>query len=855
MKKDFCRKCAMALSVTLAVSGFGSPVYTFGQETVIEAAAGEESAETEAAGTEDPQEADGAETQEAEEIQEAAGAEDPQEADGAESPEAETAVAESQETESEEAAGTETQEAEAGAAAQGEEAQAVTDSTAQPVWEEDMQEGKWQAQVVFPDWKGYTDDTLAMNSMYSFFGYHGQGMLYLKTKEEVTDFRMYVNGIPVDTEGMAGGKVNSIDLSALTKDGENTLQISNIRPFDVTEAVTVRIPYPTILEGNAREEGISDQALSLISDLIGTDIANGFTSAQLSIIRNGRLVYENAWGKVKTYLPDGSENPDSPEATVDTLYDLASVTKMMSVNYALQKLVTDEAVELDAPITDFLGPEFAEDTIALPDEEDSRPDLDTVKEWKAKLTIRDLLRHQGGFPADPRYASPQQYISDLPEGETYPDNPLFAGNGGDEATRKATIEAICRTPLDYEPGTKTVYSDVDYMILGLVVEKVTGKDLNTWLKETFWDPMGLTHITYNPLQAGFSADDCAATELNGNTRDGLLDYEGFRTYTLQGEVHDEKAFYSMGGVSGHAGLFANATDLATLASVMLCGGYGENRFFSRNVMDVFTAPKHETAGNWGLGWWRQGDAQRVWYFGTQAPPYTIGHQGWTGTLIMIDPSRNLVAAYLTNKIHSPVTDVVKDANTFDGNWYTASTLGFVPQILSMGMDQEQDISGQLLDLTADMAVESLKLVPEETELSGEHPSARNVRSKLELFEKLAGESRDPEKAEELRQEVDEAYQKVRSDHKGALSDVLLRVIAQIEDGGGYYTGVKEKEGMEHNAWEGMDKAVSVTDQGVQIDLEAARPSFCSSACYMALLKALSLWDTDGQITAQAWECL
>ncbi|MBP5281709.1 MAG: serine hydrolase, partial [Lachnospiraceae bacterium] len=292
-----------------------------------------------------------------------------------------------------------------------------------------------------------------------------------------------------------------------------------------------------------------------------------------------------------------------------------------------------------------------------------------------------------------------------------------------------------KTPLDYEPGTKTVYSDLDYMILGLVAEKVTGKDLNTWLKETFWDPMGLTRITYNPLKNGFEPNDCAATELNGNTRDGLLDYEGYRTYTLQGEAHDEKAYYSMQGISGHAGLFASATDLAKLASVMLTGGYGEHRYFSQNVIDLFTAPKYEDAANWGLGWWRQGDGQRIWYFGTQAQSDVIGHTGWTGTFFMIDPDRDLIIVYLTNKINSRVTDASKSADKFDGNWYTAATIGFVPQILSIGMDTDCDISGQLLDLAADMVVESKKIIAEGA--TEDHPSMRNVKSKRELFEKMA----------------------------------------------------------------------------------------------------------------------
>ena len=292
---------------------------------------------------------------------------------------------------------------------------------------------------------------------------------------------------------------------------------------------------------------------------------------------------------------------------------------------------------------------------------------------------------------------------------------------------------LCKTPLEYEPGTKTVYSDADYMILGLVVEKITGEDLDTWLKKNIYEPLGLNHITYNPLQHGFSPDDCAATELNGNTRDGLLDYDGYRTYTLQGEVHDEKAWYSMAGVSGHAGLFSNATDLAKLATLMLTGGYGDMGFFSKNVIDTFTAPKSESAANWGLGWWRQGDAQRVWYFGTQAGPGTIGHQGWTGTLVMIDPERQLVIVYLTNKINSPVTDKRKNANKFNGGWYTASTLGFVPQILSIGMDSEEDITGQLKDLVADMAVEAQKLIPAGVSYDSDHPAAKNARSKAQIM--------------------------------------------------------------------------------------------------------------------------
>ncbi len=622
---------------------------------------------------------------------------------------------------------------------------------------EDLSGIQWQGEVSFPDWKDSVIDGLAQNSMYSFWGYHGQGKLHLTLSDNVESFSMYINGNCIDTTMAVGGRDYVLDMSEVAVNGENTVQISNILPYDSGASVTLRIPYPVIVSGTPEEEGISEAALEMISDLIETDIENGFTSAQLSIIRNGKLIYENAWGVTNSYLPDGSVNTSSSKVTTKTLYDIASVTKMFSVNYALQKLVTDGTIDLDAKVTDFFGDDFYQNTILVDTPNITNPgvSLETIKKWKSEITIRDLLRHQGGFPADGKYCAPYLYIENLPAGESYPVNPLFAGNGADEATKQATIEMIFKTPLIYEPGTKTTYSDIDDMVLGLIIEKVTGQDLDTWLKENIYYPMGLEHITYNPLENGFTKEDCAATELNGNTRDGLLDFDGYRTYTIQGEVHDEKAYYSMNGISGHAGLFSNATDLAKLASVMLCGGYGDNSFFSRNVIDAFIAPDSEDNATWGLGWWRQGDMQRCRFYGTWAASDTIGHQGWTGTLVVINPEEKLVIAFLTNKRNTRITDVYKDANVFDGNWYTASTLGFVAQILSVGMDYEGDVSRQLMDLSADMAIDSVKLVPESKLSDPTHPGVRNIKSKVELFEKMAAKCDDSERAELLRQSINE----------------------------------------------------------------------------------------------------
>ncbi len=263
---------------------------------------------------------------------------------------------------------------------------------------------------------------------------------------------------------------------------------------------------------------------------------------------------------------------------------------------------------------------------------------------------------------------------------------IYVGTRADEAAREETLKAIFKTPLMYEPGTQDMYSDMDYMILGFCIEKVTGKRLDEFLKETFWEPMGLAQITYNPLENGFKAEDCAATEVMGNSRDGNLSYTGVRTYTLQGEAHDPIAYYCMDGVSGHAGMFSNATDLAKLAYVMLHGGYGEFSFFSRDVIDLFTAPNGTEAAYYGLGWWR--DASHDWdrYFGSVTVSRTIGHQGFTGTLTMIDPEQDLVIVFLTNKIHSRLVPGDETLNYYSGNAYTTATLGFVPEIIEIGLE-------------------------------------------------------------------------------------------------------------------------------------------------------------------------
>lgn len=590
-------------------------------------------------------------------------------------------------------------------------------------------EAEWQLDVTFPDWKGDVNAAFAVNNRVGFYCYEGQGKLYLSPDEKCDGFSIYVNGEKLDTGILVNGKEYVADISEITKNGLNSLQISNIGEGKVRAA----IPYPIVIDGTPDEVGISEEAFKCIDRIITSDIENGFSSAQLAVVKDGRLVYNKAWGNVRTYDEKGNPIKSDP-VTTETLYDLASNTKMYSVNYAIQHLLTNGEIELDKKICDILGEGFYEDTIKIDYEGYDAVSLDDNKRWKSELTVRDLLRHQGGFPPALQYFN-DRYDNASQQFNSDNENILYVGTAGDEATRENTLKAIFGTPLMYEPGTQTIYSDIDYMLLCYCVEKITGQRMDDYLKETFFEPMGLEHITYNPLQNGFAKNDCAATELMGNSRDGNVDYSDIRTETIQGEVHDPNAFYCMAGVSGHAGLFSDASDLAKLASVMLTGGYGDKKFFSQDVRDMFVAPKNEAFTSYGLGWWREGDHVRDKYFGTVTSSDTYGHQGFTGTLTVIDPDKNLVVVILTNKIHSQLLEGDETLNQYKGNFYTTATLGFVSEILQIGMEDPDNCKEVLKSLEKDMAADAERRLREDGVTDEDHPEMRAYRSLQEIINK------------------------------------------------------------------------------------------------------------------------
>ncbi|MET3196042.1 penicillin binding protein PBP4B [Bacillus sp. OAE603] len=430
----------------------------------------------------------------------------------------------------------------------------------------------------------------------------------------------------------------------------SVLAISLLAPASFAEqnekaSTQNHLQYPVLTKVKKPEEvGFSSEKLKKVDQLIEKEVAAGFPGAALIVIKDGKIVKNDSYGYKQKF--DGhTPLKKFLKMENDTMFDLASNTKMYATNFALQKLVSEGKLDIYAKVQDY-----------IPDFKDTEAD---VIKGKDTMRIIDILHHTAGFKPDPQYH-----------------NPAVSGVLYSQEHEK-TIENINKTPLTYEPGTKNVYSDVDYMLLGTIVEKITGQKLDQYVENEIYKPLKLKNTVFNPLQKGFKSKDFAATELLGNTRDGVINFPNIRTYTLQGEVHDEKAFYSMEGVSGHAGLFSTTSDLAVLLQVMLNGGgYGNQSLFNKETIEEFIAPSEMNA-TYGLGWRVNGDDSMDWMFSKYASNSAYGHTGWTGTVTIIDPEQNMGIVLLTNKKHSPLVNPVTNSNQFFGDLFTTGSYGSV----------------------------------------------------------------------------------------------------------------------------------------------------------------------------------
>ncbi|MGB8542347.1 MAG: glycoside hydrolase family 3 N-terminal domain-containing protein [Candidatus Acidiferrales bacterium] len=289
----------------------------------------------------------------------------------------------------------------------------------------------------------------------------------------------------------------------------------------------------------------------------------------------------------------------SPAVTADTLYDMASLTKVIVTTTSVMILVQQKRLDLDTPVARYL-PEWAAA---------AKSDLDPT--WRARVTIRNLLLHDSGLPAHRDFYK-----------QTKGHDAVFA--------------LVLAEPLVHQPGTKVEYSDLGFILLGEIVQRLTGISLDEYTRQHIFSPLGMNASQFNPPRKLWPT--IAPTE---NDVD-------FRKRLLQGEVHDENA-WAMGGVSGHAGLFSTAGDTAIFAQMILNGGiYAHRRILTRATIQEFTARQAIGDAARTLGW---DTVTQPSSSGHYFSPNSFGHTGFTGTSLWIDPDRDLFVILLTNRVN------------------------------------------------------------------------------------------------------------------------------------------------------------------------------------------------------------
>ena len=285
----------------------------------------------------------------------------------------------------------------------------------------------------------------------------------------------------------------------------------------------------------------------------------------------------------------------SPAVKMDTIYDAASLTKPVVTTTLVAMQVEAGRIGLDLPVARFI-PEW-----------NNGPNPD----WRKTVTVRNLLTHSSGLPAH------KDYFLTL-------------------HSKREFIAAICAEPLEYAPGTQTIYSDLGFILLGEILERATGKTVDQLAHEQIFVPLNMAGTTFNPAK-------------NLLARISPTEYDVmYRKRQLQGEVHDENAF-AMGGVAGHAGMFSTASDLAAFCQMLLNGGvYGYRRLLTRATISQFTAAQAVAGNTRTLGWMSPTPNSTS---GQYFSPRSYGHLGYTGTSIWIDPDRKLFVILLTNRVY------------------------------------------------------------------------------------------------------------------------------------------------------------------------------------------------------------
>jgi beta-N-acetylhexosaminidase len=340
----------------------------------------------------------------------------------------------------------------------------------------------------------------------------------------------------------------------------------------------------TLHAARPEEAGFRADGLGELDRVLDAAVAEkAFPGGVVAVGKDGALVHLRAVGKL-------SYDADAAATAPDTLYDLASLTKVIVTTTMAMMLVDDDLLDLDKPVRAFL-PRFKGGA-------------------KDAVTVRQLLTHSSGIDW---WA------------------PLYK----ELTSRPAYVERIQKMDLAYEPGTKSLYSDLGLVLLGEILERVAGESIDSFARRRILGPLGMKDTRYKPPASLLAR--LAPTE-----------NDPWRGRIVRGEVHDENA-QAMGGIAPHAGLFGTAPDLARFAQMLVNGGvYDNHRFVSRETLASFTRVAGVPGSSRALGWDTPDGTNSA---GGLLSKSAFGHTGFTGTSMWIDPERRLFVILLTNRVH------------------------------------------------------------------------------------------------------------------------------------------------------------------------------------------------------------
>ena len=342
--------------------------------------------------------------------------------------------------------------------------------------------------------------------------------------------------------------------------------------------------------------------LGRVDRAIATAIEKGEIPGAVVLARQGEaLCYDAVHGLAST-------SPEQHDARLDTVYDTASLTKVMATTAAAMLLVAEGKLELEMRVAQIL-PMFGE-------------------RGKQEISVRHLLTHSSGLRPW------RAYFADLRERELRRGERLLATDDG----RESIVNRILRSAPVHDAGEAAVYGDLGFIVLGLVLEAVGGEPLQVLCERRIWKPLGMEDTRFHSVPFDADHSRTAATELCP-----------WRDKVLWGEVHDGNA-WAMGGVAGHAGVFSTAPDVLRFGLEMLAADRGESALFPQDVAREFFRRQDLPPGSdWALGWDTPTAGQST--SGDCFSEHSIGHTGFTGTSLWIDLDAGCVVAMLSNRVH------------------------------------------------------------------------------------------------------------------------------------------------------------------------------------------------------------